>query len=157
MSARRGAQRSWRRSGRGEERAGPRTRRAGLVPRFGSVRRPRADGTGPDQLRPPLAARRAGQGRARRPRASCQRRGGRDPALGAAAQLRPAVPDTNTTKTELRCLAAAMAAGMEPPNHIMVTAGLRSRDSRRAHAPLPPFCCADPSSRACAGGPSPAF
>lgn len=164
MTARRGGcGNSWRRSGRGDGARGAADMpdRARPAVRLGSAQRPQPDGTGPaPQLCPPLAARRAGPGRAR------QRGGrGRRVSAGEAETRRSAppprsgrtVPDTNTTKTELCCLAAAMAAGMEPPNHIMVTAGLRSRDSPTAHAPRPPLRRANLPSRACAGGPSPAF
>lgn len=48
------------------------------------------------------------------------------------------VPDTNTTKTELRSLAAAMAAGTEPPNHIVAPPGPAAlSDSGTAPAPPP--------------------
>lgn len=80
----------------GTELAGPQTCRTGPAPQSGSARLGAAAPTGRHRTGPAaLPAARGPQGRAgpgpaaRRPRAPCQRGGGRDPALSAAPPLRP--------------------------------------------------------------------
>lgn len=80
----------------GTELAGPQTCRTGPAPQSGSARLGAAAPSGRHRTGPAaLPAARGPQGRAgpgpaaRRPRAPCQRGGGRDPALSAAPPLRP--------------------------------------------------------------------